>query len=371
MISATAIASIARDRLDPERAAIQAEAEPPPDPFGVVWAAALAAPLQPIEWLCEALALAKGTFALVAGSAFSGKSLMLADLALSVATGSRVFGTFSATQGRVLWLDFDGQGLRTSSERFQRLARARGVDLAELGQALGYAWMPSIKLDSHAAVEEFTRLLQGVSLCIIDSWRGAATGTDEASRAEVQRVGEAILRIVQATGCTIVLVDHTVKPPVDGKNTRSKMHDVHGSTAKSELPPVIWSMSPGKEPLTATMTNTKNRVEGKTKDPISLRFADVGRGDERRWGLSVGHLDDEEMAREEEAAAARAHSRQQVRVLEWLGAHAGVFRGTKQDFALSVGGKKDATYRAITALEQEQKLVRNTEGRTLEWRLGQ
>lgn len=355
---------------DAEREAIQAE-PPKPDPFGVIFAPKLAEPLPPIEWICEGIGLPRGALGLFAGSSFAGKSLVLAEICLSIAAGVPAFGVYQTTRGRVLMLDFDGQGLRTTAERLQRLARHRGIDLPALDRLLGYSWMPSIKLDSDGSFAMFKALLDGVSVCVIDSWRGAATGTDEASRAEVQRVGEILLRLVEATGCTIVMVDHLVKPPVDGKNGRAKVHDVHGSTAKAELPPLIWRLDAGKEPLTAVLMNAKNRIRGRQCDPVRLRFTDVVRGDDPRWGLAVQTVDDEQIAAEERAEADRLRARAETRVLEFLRQHAGVFRGPKLQFARSVGGNNDSNYAAILALESRGALVREGSYRDLQWRLKQ
>jgi hypothetical protein len=105
----------------------------------ILWGEKLGEPLAPIRWLCPALKITSGALTLFAGNAYAGKSLALADLGLSIAVGQPVWGVFSCRRGRVLWLDYDGQGERVSRERFQRLARARGIpNLAELGNSLGY-----------------------------------------------------------------------------------------------------------------------------------------------------------------------------------------------------------------------------------------
>jgi len=257
---------------------------------------ALSAPLLPIEWLCPALKLTPGAHTAVAGNAFAGKSLAWQDVTLAIASGTYVWGVYRCRRGRALWADWDGQGLRVSQERFQRLARARGVDLRELGKALGYIRKPKFFLDEEGASDKLQRLLDGIDLFVIDSWRGATPNTNEWSRADVQRVGATLEAASSATGCVIIVIDHNVKPSREsGSGSRSSMHDVHGSTAKTEIPQSHFVFT-GEEgqPLTH-VEHKKERVTGLPITPFALRFEDVADEHDPRWGLRVVHRDREQL----------------------------------------------------------------------------
>lgn len=268
----------------------------PAHSFKIQWAPALAQPLPPVEWLCEGYSIPRKAYCLVAGESYSGKSLWITDLALAIAAGKSAVGLHQAKQGRVLWLDYDGQGERITRTRLQRMARAYGYELSELGENFGYVWLPQARLDDPDAVDKFTALLDGVSFVVIDSWRGACPKTDEKDRAAVQRVGESMLRIIERTGCTPMMVDHTTKPPRErqGGEQRSAMHDIHGSTAKAELAEwvVMFQKAEGKP---VKVIHSKERAAAKTMAPFWLRYEDVPQGADPRWGLSVAHLDQEQL----------------------------------------------------------------------------
>lgn len=269
----------------------------PTHSFRIQWAPALAQPLPPVEWLCEGYSIPRGSYCLVAGESYSGKSLWITDLALAIAAGRDAVGLYRAKRGRVLWLDYDGQGERITRTRLQRMAYAQGYELAELNDSFGYVWLPEARLDDPDAVEKFVPLLEGISFVVIDSWRGACPKTDEKDRGAVQRVGEAMLRIIERTGCTPMMVDHTTKPPRErqGGEQRSAMHEIHGSTAKSELAQwvVMFQKTEGRP---VKVIHSKERAAARTMAPFWLRYDDIAREENPRWGLRVTHLEQEQMS---------------------------------------------------------------------------
>ncbi len=266
-----------------------------PEESNILYGAELAEPLAPISWLSVGLKLTAGAPTFIAGNAFSGKSLACEDLKIALAMGGDAYGAFRCRRGRGLTLDFDGQGQRVSQERAQRLVRARGGDLRDLGRAIAYKRRPGFYLDDADAIDRLLRLLDGFDLCIIDSWRGATPATDEWRRGPVQIVGDRLEAVSTKTGCVIVVIDHNVKPSREGNSNRSSMHDVHGSTAKTEMAQSHFSFTGAEgEPLTR-VKHVKERVTGQTMAPFALRFEDVEREGDPRWGLAVRHVDREQM----------------------------------------------------------------------------
>jgi YD repeat-containing protein len=314
---------------------------------GFIYGESLATPLEPIVWLCPALKLTTGRHTLVAGNAFAGKSLTMQDIALAVASGGDAFGAFRCRRGRVRWLDYDGQGQRVTKDRFQRLARFRGVDLRDLDQAIGYTRNPGFFVDDEEATDRLCRLLEGVDLCVIDSWRGATPSTDEWSRAEVERVANRIDTVSTKTGCVIVIVDHNVKPSRDaGPGGRSTMHDVHGSTAKTESPQshFVFTGEDG-EPMTHVV-HKKERVEGHTVSPFALRFEDIERDGDPRWGLRVAHVDPEQLSNGADSNAVFEKTVERVR--ECIGQNPGI--AGAETVAQRVGLRATSVRAAVASL---------------------
>lgn len=282
------------------------------DKCEVINGAMLAETLPPIRWLCEGLRLTTGSPTVVAGNAYSGKSLAMADLVLAVATGGKAWGKFQCQRGPVRILDYDGQGRRISQERLQRLARSRCVDLRALGDSIGYVRKPGFKLDDVGGSDRLCRVLDGIHLAVVDSWRGATPATDEWLRGPVQLVGEMLEDVSIKTGCTIIIVDHHVKPPREASK-RSAMHDIHGTTAKAEMAQALFAFS-GEEGMQFTrVKHLKERVTGRHAAAFGLRFDDVEEHGDPRWALRVTygeHFDETDEEREErkknEALAAAA-----------------------------------------------------------------
>jgi hypothetical protein len=288
-----------------------------------LWGAELAEPLPAVDWLCPGLLLTAGAHTLVAGNAYSGKSLAWADVALAVAAGGDAWGTFKCKHGRVLTLDFDGQGQRISQERLQRLARVRGVELRDLDKSIGYLRRPGFYLDDADACERLLRLLDGISLCVIDSWRGATPNTDEWKRGPVQLVADRLEQVSTRTGCVIVTIDHNVKPPRDRGSLRSSMHDVHGTTAKTETAQSHFVFA-GEEGKSMThVEHKKERVHGHTVAPFALRFDDMADERDPRWGLRVVHVDRAEWGAKSDARASVEFAELAENVRRHIEAHPG------------------------------------------------
>lgn len=352
----------------------RAKAElPPTDGFTFKFAPDLAKPLPPVEWICEGYSIARESYCVLAGESYGGKSLWTADLALAIAAGKQAVGLYHTKQGPVRWFDYDGQGNRITSDRLQRMARARGYDLADLGTSFGYSWLPRVKLDGDGAYETFARALDGVTFAVIDSWRGACPNTEEKDRGAVQRVGEVLLRIIEKTKCTVMLLDHTIKPPRDSASSdRSEMHDIHGSSAKVELAQWV-AVFEKKKDKPVRVLHRKERMEAKTMAPFGLRYEDIAHGDVPRWGLRVVHLDQEQIdaadtvAREAKDAADAERAKGAIRTV--LGRYAGVFRGGQQAFRAECGVGFKPFARALGDLVRAGDVIESGTYHKPEWRL--
>ena len=179
----------------------------------------LAKPLEPVGYLVEALGLVGGGGAphLVAGYGFSGKTIALQSMALSLAAGRSVWGVHLGPAKRVLHVDLE-QGERLTRRRYQRLAHSMGLDLAELGDSIAVAVMPKLGLhEQHAAA--WKALMAGYDLVMVDSLRAATGGIDENS-SEMRGALDLLGQASEATGCHGIVIHHSRKPTEDSKGGR-------------------------------------------------------------------------------------------------------------------------------------------------------
>ena len=74
--------------------------------FNIIGAKELLTPLPPVEWLCQSLRIAPGAPTMFAGYGYSGKSVVMQCLTLSVASGSPLWGLYATRRVKVLHLDY-------------------------------------------------------------------------------------------------------------------------------------------------------------------------------------------------------------------------------------------------------------------------
>jgi hypothetical protein len=140
----------------------------------------IAKPLPELDYLVREVGLVAGGGAphMVAGYGFSGKTLALQALALALAAGRPVWGSYGVgKRRRVLHVDLE-QGERLTRGRYQRLALAMGIDLAELGESLEVAVMPAGLTLVPDCEARWLEIMAGRDLVIVDSLRAASVGQD-------------------------------------------------------------------------------------------------------------------------------------------------------------------------------------------------
>jgi hypothetical protein len=265
---------------------------------------ALAAPLPALEYVVADIGLVAGGGAphLVAGYGFSGKTLAVQSMALSLAAGRPVWGAYGVRdRRRVIHIDLE-QGERLTRRRYQRLARAMGVDLEALGDALVVAVMPPLQLSATYA-DRWRAMMEGRDLAIIDSFRAATGGQDENSsdiRAGLDMLGQ----LSEQTGCRALGLHHARKGGPDDPGGR---YAIRGSSAIFDAVDSAYLFTAAKgEPI--GVEHVKARSHGEPIAAFALVIADVEVNGDPRAGVSVEVRGAELVAarREEQAAAARA-----------------------------------------------------------------
>lgn len=179
----------------------------------------------PLEYLIDQL-LPTPCLAIVYGGPGSLKSMILADMAVCVAAGVPWLNqldadtvqpgvTLQTVQAPVLWIDFDN-GKRRTDIRLGALLRARtlGPDTP-----LHYVSMPVPHLDASKPVHVdalAARIKQGgYRLVVIDNL-GLITGNVEENSADMANVMGNLRRLVEDTGCALILIHHQRKSSGNG-----------------------------------------------------------------------------------------------------------------------------------------------------------
>ncbi len=254
----------------------------------------LSEPLRPLPWLVEALGLAPGPPVIAAGYGYSRKTLAWQAAAVSVAAGASLWGVWRVRRGRALHLDYE-QGRRLTQERYQRLARGLGIELADLPEdALSVACLPAMHLDARGAELALSRACEGMALVLVDSYRAACPGTDENS-SEARAPLDVLARVSERTGACIVVVHHAKKPQQN--QNESAKYSLRGSSSIFDACSGVFVFD-GEKGKPTKVSHEKERNRGTCVVDFGLDAVDVPEphGRDPKWGLRVVHLDPAEMA---------------------------------------------------------------------------
>lgn len=253
---------------------------------------ALAAPLPAIPWVVPELYIAPGRPTMLSGYGYSGKTVAIQDMLISIAMGIPVWGRYRVQRpGRVLHIDHE-QGRRATLLRYQRLARARGVDLQELDQVLDVAVLPrSFRLSRPDAEDMLERACDGVTLCAIDSLHASTPGVDEIDAGISDHVSK-LLSVSDRTGTAFVLVHH------DGKGGKDKdpKERARGNSAIYAACGTVLALrgsvnDDGSTTVNVEMTKTGAEAAGAALQPFALKITDVlSEEGQERWGLECRQM---------------------------------------------------------------------------------
>lgn len=259
----------------------------------------LAQPLPPLEYFVPELELVRGPGAphVVGGYGYSGKTMALQSLALSLVSGFPVWGTYRVEgQYKVLHVDYE-QGERLTQRRYQRLAKAMGIELPAVATNIGVASYPRLRLAA-AARDAWAFMTEGYDLVIIDSLRAANGGDENSSQF---RDGLDMLGHISAlTGCRAVVVHHARKP-TEGAQGGAKA-SLRGSGAIFDALDCCYIFSGDKGEPTRCC-HEKARSSGELIDDWALIIRDVERDGDPKAGLEVAMRGVELIEEKKEAAA--------------------------------------------------------------------
>ncbi|WP_242391991.1 AAA family ATPase [Anaeromyxobacter oryzisoli] len=306
-------------------------------------AEAIFAPLDPVNWMCQALDMAPGAPSLIAGYGYTGKTVATQDFALAVASGTPAWGRFPVRRGRVLHLDYE-QGSRLTRSRYQRLARARGIDPRDLQGRLTVVPFPKLYLDDDNAEEILSRLGGEIEFLIVDSFRAACPRTDENS-SESRVPLDRLARVSEKTGMTCKVIHHARKPSAVA-NGGPRM-TIRGSGALFDACSSVFIFS-GEKGKPVKVVHEKARISGRTIDDFRLAIEDVESDGDPIAGLRVSAITGS--ATEDRPAQSSSYEALKTRILELIRVEGGSVAFGANVISARLCARKNKVSAALTDL---------------------
>jgi len=149
----------------------------------------------------------------------TGKSWMVTDLALTVATGRAWLETFATEPGNVLVLDNELHA-ETSASRIPKVALARNIGLHEIAETVFIDNLRGRLSDIFSLQPYFQALQPGYfKIIILDAfYRFLPKDADEKSNANLTDIYNQLDSYAATLGCSFVLVHHASKGDQSGKS---------------------------------------------------------------------------------------------------------------------------------------------------------
>jgi hypothetical protein len=180
-----------------------------------------------------------------------GKSWLVSDLALAVATGRPWLDLFSCEQGRVLLIDNELHK-ETSASRIPKVMEARGITLADCDDRIDVVNLRGKLKDIFGLGPCFARIEPGrYKLVVIDAfYRAMPRDTDENDNGTMAQVYNVLDAYAAKLRCAFVLIHHSTKGNQSGK----AITDVGaGAGAQSRAADTHLVLRPHEEPGVAVL----------------------------------------------------------------------------------------------------------------------
>jgi hypothetical protein len=322
---------------------------------GMMYGPQIAQPVPAINYLSTRYGIAPGRPTGLSGYAGSAKTFLAVDMALGVASGEhKCWGDAMTIEmdGRVVHLDYE-MGSKHLPRRYQRLAYARGIDLARLQQQIGIRCFPKTNLTTDKARNAFLRLCDGVALCIIDSLRAAAPGVDESSSI-FRRYIDMLSEVSEKTGTIFLLLIHEAK---GNGEQRPGLQRMRGTSAIADALGAALSVGDSEGDILIEQTKASISQKGM---PMLLRLVDVGDQTFDHFeslGLRFEKVDLRERQDAKRTAAVQQAKQSAIDVLAKHGALGA------EELRKRMRGDKAVRAEAIRQLEAEGKIARPSTGK--------
>ena len=160
------------------------------------------------DFCCKEVGILPGPPALMIGIGFSGKTFFVQDFALSVTTGRKFLGAYPVKKGKVLHLDYENSTVQTKT-RYRRLMHGGFLRPGAIQDGHLLVTQPTLKLDDEGCQAALEDALNGYTLCIVDSFRAAIKGDENAS--EVRQSLDVLGRASEKANCSVIVILHSGK----------------------------------------------------------------------------------------------------------------------------------------------------------------
>lgn len=247
---------------------------PPADPWKLQTLADAYTPRPPVEWIVEGL-LPAASLTVCYGAPGAGKSFLLADMALAVATGrpwlppqagDHATKPRQVTGAPVLWVDYDN-GQRVTADRFSALGYGHGAP----ADAPLYYVCPDTRLDAgnpQSVAELSARVLATNARLVVVDNLGLVSGAADENSADMVNVMDGLKSVVRLTGAAVVVVHHQRKGGAGGQRAGDALRG-HGSI-EAHLDAAVLVTRDAGEPV-FNLSATKFR-QGEVPPPFSVRL---------------------------------------------------------------------------------------------------
>jgi hypothetical protein len=286
------------------------------------------------DWLVDGLVPRGGRLVSLSGLTNTGKTFLVLDLCLALATGSEWFGRTTAGPVDVLFLALEGP--YDVRSRLAAWMQANGKASEHLARFHVLA-PESLDLTNPADLTQLEDVIRRsrAQLVVIDTLSVALGDRDENSASDLRPVLGGLRSIVKRTASTVLLIQHT---PWDGKRERGS------NSIRSEMDATLH-VEASDSPGIVYLTNPKQR-SARRADPTAWRLLDVA-------GTSSAVVVQEALPGQESVES---------RVLDALDrADAGL---TKTGLRGAVGGNTAAVDAAVQRLVESGDVVDRGNGRS-------
>lgn len=220
------------------------------------------APRPPVEYLVDGI-IELPSLNVVYGAPGSLKSLLLADLAVGVATGQAWLpalpkganAALSTKQAPVLWVDLDN-GKRRTHERFEAIGRSYNAPATTplVYTSMPTPWLLANEADSVGDLIARAQRLRA-RLVVIDNL-GQITGDVEESSPQMARVMGNLRVLAETVNCAVVVIHHQRKG--NGLSTRAG-ESLRGSSAIEAALDLALLVERGEQAEVIQIKPTKTR----------------------------------------------------------------------------------------------------------------
>lgn len=206
-----------------------------------------------------------GTGVLIAGQPNVGKSWMVMDMALAVASGEAWLDSYPSTQGPVLMIDEEGTQYG-QYERFQMLLDGRS-NMSAAGLPLNVAIGSGIRLDTDVGITRVRRMLERYKprLVVIDSLVRMHSG-EENNAQNMSKFFDTTKGLMRTYDATFLFTHHVRKPSLDSADPGDL---IRGTTEIRAWPDTIFVITPGEDSQEVIFHHVKSRYSRRS-DPFRV-----------------------------------------------------------------------------------------------------